>query len=107
MFIATGQDEANVGEAVTGITYVELLENKDLYWSITLPSLVIATYGGGTGLATQREALEIMDCYGTGKVEKLIEIIAGSILAGEISLSSAVVSDEWVDSHDKHGRNRP
>lgn len=106
MFIATGQDEANVAEAITGITYVELLENNDLYWSLTIPSLVVATYGGGTGLATQREALEIMDCYGTGKVEKLIEIIAGATLAGEISLTSAVVSDEWVSSHDKHGRNR-
>lgn len=107
MFIATGQDEANVAEAITGITYVELLPNNDLYWSITLPSLVVASYGGGTGLATQREALEMMDCYGTGKVEKLIEIIAGAVLAGEISLSSAVISDEWVESHDKHGRNRP
>jgi len=107
MFIAMGQDEANVAEAITGITYVELLPNKDLYWSLTLPSLIAATYGGGTGLATQREALEILECYGTGKVEKLIEIMAGAILAGEISLSSAVVSDEWVESHDKHGRNRP
>jgi len=106
IFIATGQDEANVAEAVTGITYVELLENNDLYWSLTLPSLIVATYGGGTGLATQREALEIMDCFGTGKVEKLIEIIAGAVLAGEISLASAVISDEWVSSHDKHGRNR-
>ena len=107
IFIATGQDEANVAEAITGITYTELLPNNDLYWSMTLPSLIVATYGGGTGLATQREALEIMDCYGTGKVEKLIEIIGGAVLAGEISLASAVISDEWVDSHDKHGRNRP
>ena len=107
IFIATGQDEANVAEAITGLTYVELLPNKDLYWSMTLPSLIVATYGGGTGLATQREALEIMDCYGTGKVEKLIEIIGGAVLAGEISLASAVISDEWVESHDKHGRNRP
>ena len=107
IFIATGQDEANVAEAITGLTYVELLSNNDLYWSMTLPSLIVATYGGGTGLATQREALEIMDCYGTGKVEKLIEIIAGAVLAGEISLASAVISDEWVESHDKHGRNRP
>lgn len=107
IFIATGQDEANVAEAITGLTYVELLPNNDLYWSMTLPSLIVATYGGGTGLATQREALEIMDCYGTGKVEKLIEIIGGAVLAGEISLASAVISDEWVESHDKHGRNRP
>jgi len=107
IFIATGQDEANVAEAITGITYVELLPNNDLYWSMTLPSLIVATYGGGTGLATQREALDMMGCYGTGKVEKLIEIIAGAVLAGEISLASAVISDEWVESHDKHGRNRP
>ena len=106
-FIATGQDEANVAESQAGITYVELLDNGDLYWSLTMPSLIVATYGGGTGLATQRECLEMMGCYGTGKVEKLIEIIAGTVLAGEISLSSAVVANEWVESHDKHGRNRP
>ena len=58
-------------------------------------------------LATQRECLEMMGCYGTGKVGKLIEIIAGTVLAGEISLSAAVVANEWVESHDKHGRNRP
>lgn len=107
VFIATGQDEANVAESQAGLTYVELRENDDLYWSLTLPSLICATYGGGTGLATQRECLEIMDCYGSGKVEKLIEIIAGTVLAGEISLASAVVANEWVESHDKHGRNRP
>ena len=106
-FIATGQDEANVAESQAGITYVELLDNGDLYWSLTMPSLIVATYGGGTGLATQRECLEMMGCYGTGKVGKLIEIIAGTVLAGEISLSSAVVANEWVESHDKHGRNRP
>ena len=107
IFVATGQDEANVAESQAGITYVELLDNGDLYWSLTLPSIIAATYGGGTGLATQRECLEIMDCYGSGKVEKLIEIIAGTVLAGEISLSAAVVANEWVESHDKHGRNRP
>ena len=106
-FIATGQDEANVAESQAGITYVELLDNGDLYWSLTMPSLIVATYGGGTGLATQRECLEMMGCYGTGKVGKLIEIIAGTVLAGEISLSSAVVANELVESHDKHGRNRP
>lgn len=107
VFIATGQDEANVAESQAGLTYVELRENDDLYWSLTLPSLICATYGGGTGLATQRECLEMMGCYGSGKVEKLIEIIAGTVLAGEISLASAVIANEWVDSHDKHGRNRP
>ena len=107
IFIATGQDEANVAESQAGITYVQLQENGDLYWSITLPSLIVATYGGGTGLATQRECLEMMDCYGDGKVLKLAEIVAATVLAGEISLAAAAIAGEWVEAHDKHGRNRP
>ncbi len=51
MFIATGQDVANVAESHAGITYAQLLENGDYYWSVTLPSLIVASYGGGTGLA--------------------------------------------------------
>ncbi len=107
LFIATGQDVANVAESQAGITYVDLHENGDLYWSITLPSLIVATYGGGTGLATQRECLEMLGCYGTGRVEKLAEICAATVLAGELSLAAAVLSGDWVDSHDRHGRNRP
>ncbi|MDZ5622454.1 hydroxymethylglutaryl-CoA reductase [Nocardioides sp. HM23] len=107
MFIATGQDVANVAESSALYGFSELLPNGDLYASVTLPSLIIATYGGGTGLATQRECLEIMDCYGTGKVRKLAEIIAATVLAGELSLGSAVVAEEWVQAHDDLGRNRP
>ncbi len=107
MFIATGQDVANVAESSALYGFSELLPNGDFYASVTLPSLIIATYGGGTGLATQRECLEIMDCYGTGKVRKLAEIIAATVLAGELSLGSAVVAEEWVQAHDDLGRNRP
>jgi len=60
MFIATGQDVANVSESHAGITYAQLLDNGDYYWSITLTSLIVATYGGGTGLATQKECLEML-----------------------------------------------
>ncbi len=107
LFIATGQDEANVAESQAGLTYVELRDNDDLYWSLTLPSLIVATYGGGTGLATQRECLEMLGCYGSGKVEEFAEIVAATVLAGEISLAAAAIAGEWVESHDKHGRNRP
>ncbi|KAA1416863.1 hydroxymethylglutaryl-CoA reductase [Nocardioides humilatus] len=107
IFIATGQDVANVAESSAMYGFTELLPNGDLYASVTLPSLIIATYGGGTGLATQRECLEIMGCYGTGKVYKLAEIIAATVLAGELSLGSAVVAEEWVQAHDDLGRNRP
>jgi hydroxymethylglutaryl-CoA reductase (NADPH) len=106
MFIATGQDVANVSESHAGVVYSQLLENGDYYWSITLPALIVATYGGGTGLATQRECLEMLGCYGSGKVEKFAEICAAVVLAGETSLSSAVLAGDWVTSHDALGRNR-
>ncbi|HOU41679.1 MAG TPA: hydroxymethylglutaryl-CoA reductase [Promineifilum sp.] len=106
MFIATGQDVANVSESSAGILYTELTPEKDLYLSITIPSLIVATYGGGTGLATQRECLSILGCVGKGKVNKLAEIIAGVVLAGEISLAAAISSSDWVSSHEKYGRNR-
>lgn len=106
MFIATGQDVANVAESSAGILHSELTPEQDLYISITLPSLIVATYGGGTKLATQKESLELMDCYGLGKVNKLAEIIAGVVLAGEISLASAISSYDWVSSHEQYGRNR-
>lgn len=106
MFIATGQDVANVAESSAGIMYVELTEERDLYMALTIPSLIVGTYGGGTGLATQRECLEIMGCYGKGKVRKFAEIVAGVALAGEISLASAISSFDWVSSHEEYGRNR-
>jgi len=107
MFIATGQDVANVAESHAGITYAQLLDNGDYYWSVTLTSLIVATYGGGTGLPTQRECLELLDCYGNGKADKLAEIVAAVVLAGDISLGSAVLAGDWVTSHEKLGRNRP
>lgn len=106
MFIATGQDVANVAESSAGILYTEITKEKDFYISLTIPSLIVASYGGGTGLPTQRECLEVLDCYGKNKVKKLAEIIAGVALAGEISLGAAISSLEWVSSHEKYGRNR-
>lgn len=106
LFIATGQDVANVAESHAGIVYAQLLEDDSYYWSITLPALIVATYGGGTGLATQREGLEMLGCYGAGKVRKLAEICAAVVLAGDVSLSCAVLAGDWVSSHDRLGRNR-
>jgi hydroxymethylglutaryl-CoA reductase (NADPH) len=106
MFIATGQDVANVSESSAGIIYCELTKDGDLYISLTIPSLIVATYGGGVKLATQNECLEILGCTGTGKVNKLAEIVAAVALAGEISLAAAISSSDWVSSHEKYGRNR-
>jgi hydroxymethylglutaryl-CoA reductase (NADPH) len=107
LFIATGQDVANIAESQAAISYSQLLDNGDYYWSITLTSLIVATYGGGTGLATQRQCLEMLGCYGDGKANKLAEICAAVVLAGETSLAGAVLHGDWVQAHEKLGRNRP
>jgi hydroxymethylglutaryl-CoA reductase (NADPH) len=107
MFIATGQDAANVAESSAAFVHAELRPNGDYYYSVTIPSLIVATYGGGTGLATQRECLELLGCYGSGQVNKFAEIVAATVLCGELSLGSAIVAEEWVEAHDLYGRNRP
>ncbi len=107
LFIATGQDVANVAESHAGATYTRITEEGDYYWSTTLPSLIVGTYGGGTGLATQKECLELLGCYGHGKADKFAEICAAVVLAGDVSLTGAILHGDWVSAHDKYGRNRP
>ncbi len=107
LFIATGQDVANLAESHAGVVYNQLTDDGDYYWSLTLTSLIVATVGGGTGLATQSECLEILGCRGAGKAAKLAEICAAVALAGEISLSCAILAGDWVSSHERLGRNRP
>lgn len=106
IFIATGQDVANVVNAACGITYFEV-QPEGLFVSLTLPALTMATVGGGTGLPTQREALSIMDCHGSGKAAKLAEIVAAAVLGGEISMGAAITTGEFVAAHEHYGRNRP
>ncbi|HBK39671.1 MAG TPA: hydroxymethylglutaryl-CoA reductase [Actinobacteria bacterium] len=105
LFIATGQDVANIAESHSGLLYTQLLDNGDYYWSITLPSIILATHGGGTGLATPQECLKLLGCTGPGTAKKLAEIVAATVLAGEISLASAVLAGDWVTGHEKLGRN--
>ena len=105
-FIATGQDVANVAESSAAVVFADIDAEGNYYLSITIPSLIIATFGGGTGLATQQECLKMIGCDGPGKVHKLAEIIGATVLAGEVSLMSAVLAGDWVTSHDALGRNR-
>jgi len=107
LFVATGQDVANLAESSAGLVYAELLADGAYYYSITIPALIVATYGGGTGLPTQRECLELLGCYGSGKVGKFAEIVAATVLCGELSLGSAIVAGDWVGAHERLGRNRP
>jgi hydroxymethylglutaryl-CoA reductase (NADPH) len=111
MFIATGQDPAHVVEGSNGITTAEVTEMGDLYFSVYLPSLILGAIGGGTGLDTQREALQIIgiDVHKDNpgeNVRKLAEVVASAVLAGELSLISALASHDLAKAHVVYGRNK-
>lgn len=110
-FLATGQDLAHVVGASMGITNVELREPDSVYASIFLPDLPLGAVGGGTGLATQSEALSILgvkpdpDRPGAA-VTRLGEVLGAAVLAGELSLLSAFTSRDLARAHEKLGRGK-
>ncbi|WP_297420470.1 hydroxymethylglutaryl-CoA reductase (NADPH) [Thermococcus sp.] len=109
IFLATGQDEAQITEGSHGITLAEVTPEGDLYMSITMPSLEIGTVGGGTRVPTQREALSIMGVAGGGdppgsNAKKFGEIVAGAVLAGELSLLAAIAAKHLAKAHKELGR---
>ncbi|GGH16344.1 3-hydroxy-3-methylglutaryl-CoA reductase [Sphingobacterium alkalisoli] len=106
LFLATGQDVACVAEAATGVTRMEMNKDGSLYASVTLPNLVVGTVGGGTHLPTQRECLEMMDCYGQGKARKFAEICGALILAGELSIAAALSAGHFTQAHKQLGRKK-
>ena len=100
IYIATGQDPATLCESSYAQNSFDLDREKDvLRWQVHLPNVNVGTVGGGTGLPTQRECLELMDCYGAGNVNKLAELCAVASLANEISFWGSVCAQEWIDAH--------
>jgi hydroxymethylglutaryl-CoA reductase (NADPH) len=85
---------------------MELTVDGGLYASVTLPNLIVGTVGGGTSLPTQRECLEIMDCYGEGKAQKFSEICGAVVLAGELSIAAALSAGHFSMAHQKFGRKK-
>jgi len=104
LYIATGQDAACVSESSVGITRMEALPDGSLYASVTLPNLIVGTVGGGTSLPTQKECLQLMDCYGAGNAKKFAEITAAVLLAGELSIAAALSAGHFSSAHQKFGR---
>lgn len=104
LFIACGQDVACISESSVGITRMEVTDSGDLYTSVTLPSLIVGTIGGGTALPTQKECLEMLDCFGVGKAKNFAEICCAVALAGELSIVAAMSVDHFTRAHKKLGR---
>jgi len=92
IFIACGQDIAQIVNACISIGHCEKTKDGCLYVSLVCPNIIVGTVGGGTSLPTQRECLEMLGCYGDNKVEKFAEIVTAALLCGEISLMSSVGS---------------
>lgn len=100
-FAATGQDIAHTVEGSMGITTVKVLKNDDLYFSVYLPAVMLGTVGGGTNLATQKEAIEII---GVKTSNELAEVLGAAVLAGELSLLSSLAENSLSKAHQKLGR---
>ncbi|WP_148414514.1 hydroxymethylglutaryl-CoA reductase (NADPH) [Haloferax sp. KTX1] len=108
MFLATGQDEAQVVEGANAITTAEV-QDGDLYVSVSIASLEVGTVGGGTKLPTQSEGLDVLGVSGGGdpagsNADGLAECIAVGSLAGELSLLSALASRHLSSAHAELGR---
>lgn len=103
LFMACGQDVASVSEASVGITRMEM-DGRDLRCTVSLPSLIVGTVGGGTRLPTAQECLRIIGCEGTGGAARFAEVCAAVSLAGEISIIGAICAGEFAGAHQKLGR---
>jgi hydroxymethylglutaryl-CoA reductase (NADPH) len=107
IFIACGQDVANLANAAVAISTFEEVADGALYASVTLPSLTVATIGGGTQVATASECLALLGCSGAGRARAFAEIVAATVLAGELSFGAAIAAGEMAQAHEELGRNRP
>ena len=111
IFLATGQDPAQNVESSNCMTLMEPVnDGNDLHVSVTMPVVEVGTVGGGTGLGAQRACLEMMGLAGANvenpgaNAKDLARVIAGAVLAGEISLMSALASNHLVSAHMKLNR---
>ncbi|NYZ79240.1 hydroxymethylglutaryl-CoA reductase (NADPH) [Candidatus Micrarchaeota archaeon] len=110
LYIATGQDPAQIMNSAMAITSVEK-EGDGVYFSIFMPSIECGALGGGMNLPTQKEALQVIGCYGPGdppgsNARKFAEIACATALAGEISLISALAAGHLAKAHDRLGRGK-
>jgi hydroxymethylglutaryl-CoA reductase (NADPH) len=104
-YLATGQDAANIVEGSQGMVYAELRE-KNLYFSVTLPNLIVGAVGSGKNLAYVAENLRILGCDQPGEpgynARRLAVIAAATVLCGELSLLAAQTNPgELMRSHVK------
>src|SRR5262249_44676177 len=107
VFLACGQDVAYVTECATGLLELESTGAGDLYACAHLPSVLVGTVGGGTGQGTEAECLDVLGVRGAGGATLLAQLLAATVLAGDLSLLASFCTHEFVAAHERLGRNRP
>jgi len=114
MFLATGQDPAQNVESSMCMTLMEPTNNgEDLLISVTMPSIEVGTVGGGTVLAPQQAVLDMLGIRGAhpaspgSNARRLARIIASAVMAGELSLMSALAAGHLIRAHLQHNRSQP
>lgn len=85
--------------ASIGFSDAELAGEDDLYVFARLPNLVVGTVGGGTNLPTQRECLALLDCRGEGAAPKFAEIVAATVVGGELAIAAALANGRFIEAH--------
>ena len=103
IYLATGQDAANIVEASQGVVHAEA-RAEGLYFSVTLPNLIVGTIGNGKDLDFARQNLNAMGCLTDNapgiNSQRLASIIAAAVLCGELSLLAALTNPgELMRSH--------
>ncbi|XP_023814596.1 3-hydroxy-3-methylglutaryl-coenzyme A reductase [Oryzias latipes] len=114
IYIACGQDPA---QAVGSSNCITLMEpsgpmGEDLYISCTMPSIELGTVGGGTNLPPQQACLQMLGVQGASQdhpgenARQLARVVCATVLAGELSLMSALAAGHLVKSHMTHNRSK-
>jgi hydroxymethylglutaryl-CoA reductase len=109
IFAATGQDLACIAECAAGSIRIEVLTSGDVHCEVYMPSLLVGSVGGGTGLPEQKECVNMIlssdETLKAGKKsEYLACVIACCCLALDLSTTSSVIAGSFVSAHKRLGR---
>ncbi len=111
IYLATGQDPAHVVDASICDTSIEQKDKNTIYCSIRIPSLMVGSIGGGTSLKNQNVCLNLATKplgkkQGRKQSNILSELIAASVLAGELSLLGSLANNTLASAHSKYGQGK-
>ena len=102
-YLATGQDAANIIEGSQGTVHAEL-RGDNLYFSCTLPNLIVGSVGNGKTLEFASKNLSHLGCTDLSETganaRRLAQICAATVLCGELSLLAAQTNPgELMQAH--------